>query len=107
MKMLCDLKEIPEEFLEKFKQKLKTTTRRQGDCLIWMGGLAGHSRRQGGTVLMRDETRAWNRRFLGVGRLAYILAHGSIPPDKMVTSICKHRTCVEISHLVIKSSRKP
>lgn len=51
-------------------------------------------------------SRKFGGRMEGVHRIAWIEAHGPIPPGMEVDHVCKQRACVEVSHLRLLTHRE-
>lgn len=76
-------------------ERLAAYTERAGKCLVWTGALNNKDRTKGyGTMRIRGKLRF-------VHQLAYELAYGSIPINKVVRHTCDNRLCCEPTHLIL------
>jgi len=68
---------------------LRQRTRRQGECLIWVGSVTdrGYGMIRANGKMRRAHRWVWEQ------------SYGQIPPDVEVDHICHNRACVELSHL--------
>lgn len=70
-------------------------TRRDGDCIVWVGVLAN-----GGYAQVQIGSKK-----VAAHRASYELAHGPIPDGLELDHLCRNRRCVRVEHLEAVSPR--
>ncbi|MFT3971718.1 MAG: HNH endonuclease signature motif containing protein [Micropruina sp.] len=70
--------------------RLAAKTVKQGDCILWTGAIANSGYGRIGIEGTKTDQ---------VHRVAYALAHGSIPDGLHIDHVCANRLCVNPDHL--------
>jgi len=78
-------------------ERFDRRTKRQGDCLVWVGGrnTSGY-----GQIVTSHRVKVCAHRY------AYERAVGPIPAGAVVDHICRNKGCVEPSHLRLATTKQ-